>query len=40
MEHLIGANLEEAIGAQSRKDFKAKLSFYTKKPDKHIPGSD
>ncbi|GAA5522561.1 four helix bundle protein [Aliifodinibius salicampi] len=28
----IGANIEEAIGAQSRKDFKAKLSISYKKP--------
>ena len=34
----IGANVEEAIGGQSQKDFYAKLSISYKKLEKHIIG--
>ena len=34
----IGANVEEAIGGQSRRDFLAKSAFLIKKPERHIIG--
>lgn len=36
----IGANVEEAVGGISRKDFRAKSQLLIKKQEKHIIGQD
>jgi len=40
MRNIIGANIEEAVGAISKKDFLNKVYIAHKKPEKHHIGFD